>query len=118
MDDAVITLSLPQLSLALVPVAITLPLDRLTLVEERGKNRGEVRVVVAVADSEQNENTLFERSIPVEIKRVPEDGLHTVTIQLRFEPGTHVIGLGVEDRLGRVASYVQTEIAVGSEAPG
>ncbi len=97
-----------------VPLAITLPLERLTLLPERGADRGEVRVVVAIAIHEENRNSLFERSIPVEIAEPPADGIHVVTIHLQMEPGTHVIGLGVEDRLGRTASYLQTEILVGS----
>ncbi len=99
-----------------VPLAITLPIDRLTLLAEGGAKRGEVRVVVAVAKPEEHRNSLFERSIPVEIAERPADGKHVVTIQLRFLPGSHVIGLGVEDRLGKVVSFLQTEIEVAGAA--
>ncbi len=95
-----------------VPLAITLPLDRLTLLAEGGASRGEVRVVVAVAKPEEHRNSLFERSIPVEIRGRPADGNHVVTIELRMLPGSHVIGLGVEDRLGKLVSFLQTEIEV------
>lgn len=101
-----------------VPLAITLPLDRLTLLDDSGADKGEVRVVVAVANHQEHRNSLFERRIPLEIAKRPADGNHVVTIHLRMEPGTHVIGLGVEDRLGRVASYLRTEVEVESGETG
>jgi VWFA-related protein len=102
-----------------VPLSITLPIDKLTLIPEHGVGRGELRVVVAVADSAENRNALHQQVIPVEIRhRDRAAQSHVVTIRLRFEPGDHVIGLGVEDRLGKIASYLQTEIAVAGDELG
>jgi VWFA-related protein len=98
-----------------VPLSISLPIEKLTLIPDRGVERGEVRVVVAVADPTDHKNALYQQVIPVEIRK-RDRGMesHVVTIRLRFEPGEHTIGLGVEDRLGKTASYLQTLIDVES----
>ena len=100
-----------------VPVAVKIPLDRVTLLPGPSSHRGLLRVRVAFQGSA---GTGFgvgdELKVPIEIpdERLEEArGQHfTVTVHLELDPGLHRLAVGVWDEVAAEASYLPYDVMV------
>lgn len=100
-----------------VPLAVKIPLDRVTLLPGPDSHRGLLRVRVAFQGTE---GTGFgvgdELKVPIEI---PDGRLEqarsqhfTVTVSLELDPGLHRLAVGVWDEVAAEASYLPYDVMV------
>ena len=87
----------------LVPVTVTVPFRRVTLLPQEAMHRGRLRLVVAVIDEDGNLSTPEVQSLPLDIPAahleavLQQDVVYTAEVALR--PGPHVLAVGLRDTL-------------------
>ena len=101
----------------LVPLEVGIPLGRITLVQQGEVFRGQLRVVIAVVDSDGETSPPEQTTIPVEIPAADietakgKNFVYTATLLSR--PGVQEVAIGVRDELAGETAFVRRGFAVG-----
>ena len=106
----------------LVPITVTVPFSRVTLLPRDGTHNGSLRLVVTVMDEEDAMSQPEVVPMPLTI---PNDHVEAVRQQnvvyeaeLRMRPGIHYVAVGLRDEISGEMAIVRRGIRVASEAGG
>ena len=101
----------------LVPVTVSVPFRRVTLVPRSGLHRGNLRLVVSVIDDEGDTSPPESVSLPLEI---PDAAIETVLSQdvvyeaeLLMRRGLHQVAVAVRDEMSGETAIVRRSVQVG-----
>jgi VWFA-related protein len=102
----------------LVPIHLSIPLDKVTLLPQAGEQVARLRVFIAAADTEGGmspvQNTPLPLTIPTaDLEEARRKGWG-YDVSLLMRPGQHRVSVGVRDELGGVSSYVTGSVFVRS----
>ena len=101
-----------------VPFLIQIPLDEIVLIPREGVHEGRVKVYFTAMDDKGGVAQVQQDQISV---KVPPQELeearskhYTYEARLLMARGRHLLGAGIHDEFGGVASFVTTSVATGS----
>ncbi len=102
----------------LLPIQVSVPFRRVTLVPKEGVHLGRLRLVLAVIDEEGATSPLEGVPLPLEI---PDHAVEQVlrqdvsyTAALLMRPGVHYVAVGVRDDLSGETAIVRQAVRVGN----
>ncbi|MEM8931196.1 MAG: VWA domain-containing protein [Acidobacteriota bacterium] len=103
-----------------VPIAVTVPLDKLVFLPEDGSHLGRLRMQIVARDAEGRATAFHQKQFQVELD--PQlggvaSGEHTFAVDLEMREGEHIIAVGLRDETGRETSYLAKKLVVAPTSP-
>lgn len=102
----------------LLPIQVSVPFRRVTLVPQEGVHRGRLHLVLAVIDEEGATSPPESVSLPLEIPDAAVEQVLaqdvTYTAALKMKPGVHYVAAGVRDEVSGEISIVRHAVRVGA----
>ena len=98
----------------LVPIQLSVPLDRLTLLEDAGLHLGRLRLVLISRDREQTVSPV--RQNVLDLRLTPKQlalGSYSFGFDLEMREGQHAVAFALQDEVSRETSYLLTRLTVG-----
>lgn len=101
----------------LLPVLVKIPLGKVALVPREGGERAQLRIYVAVQDSQGGTTPVQETpvlvDIPTEKVKLAQQQYYVYELKLLMAPGEQVMALTVRDDLGASSSLLRRALTVG-----
>ena len=96
-----------------VPLVLSIPRDRLTMISSINQGRAQLRLMLSSTDGRGHSIGVLEKQINV----LPGDGNDTtqpavVVVRLALPQGRHEIAIGVRDEIGQTASWLRRSVTV------
>ncbi len=107
-----------------VPVRLWVPIDAITLLPQKGKSSGRLRLLLAYSDARGQLGPVRQKEVPVTVDpgAAAAAGLsereRLIEVDLNLAAGPHQVAVGVRDELGGEVSYLRHHLDVGPGAPG
>lgn len=98
-----------------VPVEISVPYERLTLLPAADGQRGDLTLILA-APGERGKRTVV-RKMPIAVSLPPAadaSGVHRFGIQVDLPAGEHRLGLGIWDEIAATGSFLGLDVSAGT----
>ncbi len=103
----------------LVPIAVSVPLDQVVLVQQNDIYFGRLKLFFSAMDEDGDLSEVTEVPVPIRIpadkfEEVRNRRVSLVQTELQMRRGGHRVAVGLRDELGAIESFVTREISVGS----
>lgn len=99
----------------LVPVEISVPYERLTLLPGKGGRQGSLILILAAPGVKGKQTAVRKMSIPVSLPAAADvSGSHRFGIRVDLASGEHRLGLGVWDDVAATGSFLGLDVSTGA----
>ncbi len=101
----------------LVPVRVSIPLDKVTLLPREATHEARLQMFVAAMDDDGGQSDVQEAELPISIpnadveKAKAQQFLYTVSLLMRGGP--HRVAVGMRDQVGATTAFVTATVRVG-----
>lgn len=96
----------------LVPLRITMSLDKLVLLEQTGERQGRIRLQLSGRDEKGRVTAYHQTTFEVDLPDRESVGEHTFVINMEMRGGPHVLAVGIRDETGHATSYLTSRLNV------
>lgn len=102
----------------LVPIRVSIPLDKVTLLPRETSHEARLLMYVAAMDDEGGQSDVQEQEVPISIpnadleKARAQHYLYSVSLLMRGGP--HRVAVGMRDQVGATTAFVTATVRVGS----